>query len=446
MPKGMNKINQYVIRYSAKGKNTGVVIVLILFMFSMSGCGDTCTTTTSYTTFKPLYASMSQLRQEIEVLPPQPMDAQGKIYIYGNYLFLGELGKGIHVFDNSDKTNPIAISFINIPGNVDMAVKDDKLFTDSYIDLVVFDISDPSNISFANRVKDAFPLYNNQFGVYEVDDLVVTSLEEQDVVEVSSDCAESNTAIFFAGRTEDIAIQTATLASTNNLSIAPAVGIGGSMARFTVVGDYLYTVDDYQMHVFDILNASNPMELAIVEIGWQIETIFPYKENLFIGSKSGMFVYNISNPESPTYKTSVSHINTCDPVVANDDYAFVTLRAENNGNWCGTAFTNQLDVIDISDIDNAYLLHSFTMNSPYGLGLDGNTLFVTEGDLGLKIYDIKDVSKIDENLIQHMKGFNAYDVIPNNGTLILTGSDGLYQFDYTNINEVKLLSLIQTGI
>ena len=159
-----------------------------------------------------------------------------------------------------------------------------------------------------------------------------------------------------------------------------------------------------------------------------------------------MFVYNISNPESPTYKTSVRHINTCDPVFANDDYAFVTLRAENNGNWCGTAFANQLDIISVSNLDNAHLLYSYPMLSPYGLGLDGNTLFVTEGDSGLKIYDIKDVAKIDENLIQHMQGFNAYDVIPNNGTLILTGSDGLYQFDYTNINDIKMLSLIQTGI
>ena len=85
------------------------------------------------------------------------------------------------------------------------------------------------------------------------------------------------------------------------------------------------------------------------------------------------------------------------------------------------------------------------MTSPYGLGLDGNILFVTEGDDGLKIFDIKDVSKIDQNLLQHMTGFNAYDVIPLNGTLILTGNDGLYQFDYTNLDEIKLLSLIPSA-
>jgi hypothetical protein len=82
------------------------------------------------------------------------------------------------------------------------------------------------------------------------------------------------------------------------------------------------------------------------------------------------------------------------------------------------------------------------MISPYGLGIDGDLLFITEGDAGLKIYNTADVSKIDENLIQHITGFNAFDVIPNNGLLILTGKDGLYQFDYSNIDEVKMLSLI----
>ena len=200
------------------------------------------------------------------------------------------------------------------------------------------------------------------------------------------------------------------------------------------------------MHVFNVTSGDNPVDESTIDLGWNIETIFPYKNNLFIGSQSGMFVYNIDNPAQPQYMSSVSHITTCDPVVANDTYAFVTLRStDNNNNWCGNTFTNQLDVIDITDVTNAKLLYEFNMTSPYGLGLDGNTLFVTEGDNGLKVFDITDVSKIDENMIQHLTGFNAYDVIPNKGTLILTGNDGLYQFDYTNVDEIKLLSLIPSG-
>ncbi len=419
----------------------GIVIGILILLFSLSGCTDTCSTTTTYTTFRPVFDNMSDLRLEVEILPPRLRDSQGKIYIYGQYLLLGDPGNGIHVYNNSDKTNPIAISFINIPGNVDMAVKDGKLYADSYIDLLIFDMTDPTNISLANRLENAFPLYNEQFGVWVEGDQVVTSLEELEVIEVSTDCTnQSPNVLFMEG---DVFALSADASSAKvNLGAAPVIGIGGSMARFTIVGNYLYTIDDYLLHVFDIVAPENPIASNTIDLGWGIETIFPFKSNLFIGSRSGMSIYNIDNPSQPEFMSTVQHITTCDPVVANDEYAFVTLRTNNEDNWCGNTATNQLDVIDITDVGDANLLYAYAMTGPYGLGLDGNTLFVTEGDDGLKIYDVSDVAKIDQNMIQHLQGFNAYDVIPFDGTLILTGKDGLYQFDYSNLTEIKLLSLI----
>jgi hypothetical protein len=418
----------------------GIALGLIMLLFLLPGCTDKCNTTTTYTTYEPVFESMSELRLAVEILPPQARDSQGKIYIYGQYLLLGEPGKGIHVFDNSDKTNPLAISFVNIPGNVDMAVRDGMLYADSYIDLLVFDMTNPTNISLANRLENVFPLYNNQFGVWVEDGMVVTALSELEVVEVTTNCADQSPGIVFMEG--DFLALSSDFSGGVNLSATPAIGVGGSMARFTIVGDYLYTVDDYLMHIFAITSPENPVAGNTVDLGWGIETIFPFKTNLFIGSRSGMSIYNIDNPELPEFMSTVQHITTCDPVVANDEYAFVTLRSDNVDNWCGITSTNQLDVIDITDVANANLLHIYSMTGPYGLGLDGNTLFVTEGDDGLKIFDVSDVSKIEQNMIQHLQGFNAYDVIPFNGTLILTGKDGLYQFDYTNLAEIKLLSLI----
>lgn len=421
----------------------GIAVAALIILFSLSGCTDTCNTTTSYTTYQPVLASMTVLRQEVDVLPPQQRENSGKIYIYGQYLLLGDPGKGIHVFDNSDKTNPVALSFISIPGNVDMAVRGGMLYVDSYIDLLVFNINDPVNITMVNRIENVFPNYNNQFGVWVDGDQVVTALEELEIIEVTSNCADYNTEVIFMA--EDVlAVPMGANFNTSNLASAPSIGIGGSTARFTIVSSYLYAVDENRMHIFDILTPGNPVDVNTVDLGWGIETIFPFKNNLFIGSQSGMIVYNIDNATSPEYMTMVDHITTCDPVVANDDFAFVTLRSGNDNNWCGTSFANQLEVIDISDVRNARRLHIYSMSGPYGLGLDGNILFVTEGSEGLKIFDITDVSKIDENLIQHMTGFDAYDVIPYNGTLILIGQDGLYQFDYTNIDEIKLLSIIPT--
>jgi len=427
----------------------GIIIGGLALLFLLPGCTDTCTTTTTYITYNPVYASMSTLRSQVEVLPPQTREAQGKIYVYGDYLLLGDPGKGIHVFNNADKTNPSAISFINIPGNIDMAVRGGKLYADSYFDLLVFDMLDPANISLIKRVEGAFPTYKNQFGNWASlsTDQVLIDMEELDVVEVSNNCAASNSDVLYMEG--DILFMNAnsSMAKTMNQLSNPTIGVGGSMARFTIVNNYLYTVDNSMLHVFDISLPENPVNKSKVDLGWGIETIFPFKNNLFIGSTTGMHIYNIDNPEIPQFMSMSVHVTTCDPVVANDKYAFVTLRSENNnGGWCGDTFTNQLEVIDIADVTNSKLLHVFNMISPHGLGIDGNTLFITEGDDGLKIFDITDVAKIDENLIQHITGFNAYDVIPINGTLILTGNDGLYQFDYTNLDEIKLLSLIPATV
>ena len=42
--------------------------------------------------------------------------------------------------------------------------------------------------------------------------------------------------------------------------------------------------------------------------------------------------------------------------------------------------------------------------------------------------------------LEHRKDFNAYDVIPYKDVLILIGSDGLYQFDYSDPKNLKQLS------
>ena len=43
-----------------------------------------------------------------------------------------------------------------MPGNYDMAVKDNMLYVDNYVDLVVFDVSNTSDILLVNRIEKVF--------------------------------------------------------------------------------------------------------------------------------------------------------------------------------------------------------------------------------------------------------------------------------------------------
>ena len=221
-------------------------------------------------------------------------------------------------------------------------------------------------------------------------------------------------------------------------------GKGGSMARFAIKGDILYTVSSDSMKLFNIAEPENPKYSSQRDllVGFDIETIFPMDTLLFIGSRSGMYVYDITEPRFPTFLSQVNHIRSCDPVVAQDKYAYVTLNT--NFTSCGSSINNVLDVYDISNPLTPVLIRTVQLNGPTGLGVDGDKLFVC--DKGLKVFHIADplnIKQVDDLAdIDEVNIRSAYDVIPVDGLLILVAKEGLYQFDYTG-DHLKFVSKIE---
>ena len=201
-------------------------------------------------------------------------------------------------------------------------------------------------------------------------------------------------------------------------------GKGGSMARFAITGNNLFTVTPNHLKIYDITTPSMPSLNNSVNLDFGVETIFPYGHNLFIGTQSGMYIYDVSDPASPDRLSVYEHIYSCDPVVAEGQYAYVTLNSLNT--WCGR-LNNRLDIIDISDLYHPHLVKEYQMEGPRGLGVDGNLLFVC--DNGLKVFDISNKTNIE--LLHHFN-IKASDVIPNGNILLVTGEDGLYQYRYDN--------------
>lgn len=411
------------------------LLVLLLALF-FSACSDDCETTVTYTIQEPVYMLRADLRQAVQVNQPQVMETPGKIYAKGHYLFVNEVNKGVHIIDNQNPATPRLISFIEIPGNLDMAVKDNILYADSYIDLVALDISNPLDVKEVKRVENIFPNY----GMLVSDNAAVfiSEYKTKTVTEaVSSDCNPRSSSqdprfLEFDGRGGFNTV------GSPSAGGGTATGKGGSMARFTVAGNHLYTVSLSNLQVFDVSNAADPEAGSNIPLGWNIETIFPYNEKLFIGSTSGMHIYDSSNPESPVHLSTYEHVNSCDPVVVEGDMAWVTLRS---GNACA-GFTNQLEVVNISDPRNPKLEKSYPMLNPHGLGIDRSTLFLCEGTYGLKVYDIENHLEVDKNLLAHFQENDAYDVIPLGETVLMIGQDGLYQYDYSDLPNIKLISVI----
>jgi len=139
-----------------KIENLFISAVLILIFFVSCSNDDKYE---YYDLATPVVLSFDELRKSVAILPPKEIKESGKIYIYKNYVFVNDKNKGIDIINNSNPEKPVKISFLKIHGNVDISVKNNFLYADSFIDLVVFDISDINNIKLVNRLKDVFPYY-----------------------------------------------------------------------------------------------------------------------------------------------------------------------------------------------------------------------------------------------------------------------------------------------
>lgn len=412
-------------------KNLFVLLFTPVLLIIFYSCEDKITET--YTVNTPVYLSYDELRSSVEVKSAQVMEQPGKIYFKDDYIFVNEYQKGIHVIDNSDRTSPQKVAFIDIPGNVDMAIKGAVLYADSYIDLVTIDISDLQNIQEIDRDTNVFPYIIPEYEGY-VEDIDESKGVIIDYTQTTkTEKVDHDRTVFWYFAEYDGVVTTDAIGGD-----ASTTGTSGSMARFTISGDYLYAVDNASLNLFSVADASNPEYSKSIAISWNIETIFPYNNLLFIGSETGMYVYSIENPANPQYISQFWHASSCDPVVVEGDYAYVTLRG---GNLCG-AIESQLNVLDISTIENPTLIATYSMEEPYGLGIDNGTLFVCDGNAGLKIYNASDPLTIADHLLVQYPDMFAYDVIPLGDVLITIGDDGLYQYDYSDLTDIKLLSFL----
>lgn len=208
------------------------------------------------------------------------------------------------------------------------------------------------------------------------------------------------------------------------------------MARFTISGDHLYALDGSNLDIVNVSIQTKPEPKREFPLAWDVETLFPYSDKLFAGSRTGMYIIDLAIPEEPSIISQYQHLRSCDPVVVEGSYAFVTLRS---GSTC-EGFTNQLEVIDLSNLKSPQQVAVYPMTNPHGLGIDQGTLFICDGQDGLKAYDATDVRTISQNQLAHYKNIQALDVIPFQQVAMVIGEDGLYQYDYSDLKNIKLLS------
>lgn len=212
-----------------------------------------------------------------------------------------------------------------------------------------------------------------------------------------------------------------------------ATGQGGSLARFSIYQDYLYVVDDNNLNTFSIKDNSKPIVVDNQVVGERIQTIYNFKNRLYVGSERGVYFYSIEYPDYPVFISSLSHQWSCDPVVADDNLAYVTLSSSPNA--C-RASINQLDILNIKTIESPKLIRSIQMNNPLGMALTKDYLLICDN----AVYVYKRIGD-DIELKSKTEFINAKDIILKDSLAIVTATKGVFQFKFKN-EQLTFLSKI----
>ena len=399
--------------------------------------------------FVPQYETTAQLAAKVTVESPKDYAEAGKIVTYQNYIFINKPNEGIHVVDNSNPATPVNLHFINIPGSLDLTIIDDHLYSDMFSALVVFDISDVTLPDLIEdfTVEEVFyynpyrtldnvsrPEVGYDYTQYEsIDDSrgIVTGWE----VEIRQEPLEDQ--ILYL-RLEDTAIAETT--SSDQANGFSEVSTAGSMTRFLPIDRYLYTINFNELVLFSIGDNYQPSRFARLDTGTQAETLFQLNNLLFVGSTTGMLMYDVTSPSNPNYLNSIEHFRSCDPVVADENYAYVTLRGGTN---CFTE-TNELQIIDIRTPEELSVVARQVMFNPHGLAIHEDYLLVCDGTAGLKVVDVSNREQ-PEILSTDNIPF-AYDIIVDFPSALVVGEGVLYQYDLSNLPEiVKTNELVLTN-
>ncbi|MFD2561456.1 hypothetical protein [Aquimarina rubra] len=110
-----------------------------------------------FTQYEPVLLDRSDFENSVSLKDPITIETSGKIYIKDNLLFINEVHKGFHIYDNTDPASPTPIKFLEVPGSTDLAIRDNMIYINQATDLIAVEYNNSNEITLTKRVVNVFP-------------------------------------------------------------------------------------------------------------------------------------------------------------------------------------------------------------------------------------------------------------------------------------------------
>ncbi len=413
--------------------------LLLSVVVCIQGCRDMIFEKLQYNANVPVYMEFNEFRSAITTDEVRMLQKLGRIKAWNGFLFINEAQQGIHVFDIRNAAAPRQLTFIAIPGNNEFAIHGNSLIADTYIDLVVLDISQADNPRTLQRLEDIFPnmlpLMDVQLPIYGLDFKkgVVVEWKTKDITEVVDKDSE--------GRAEFISFNHSTGPQIGDIEVgisATTFESLSSMGGFESADDYLYIAHNDKLIV---LEAQNPKQLICADklmMHAHIGSIQRIEDYLFVGSMSEMHVYDIENPKKPYFMAVMPGLAACDQVEIFENHAVALMRTDNN---C-TASDGYLQTFELVQPFNPNMSDVLPIRAT-AIAKSENALFVGMADGGLNVY--KPETQTGGLTLSEMAAYSEIHVeklFVEDEILFVVGGGKLSLFEIIENFELQLLSTI----
>lgn len=223
-------------------------------------------------------------------------------------------------------------------------------------------------------------------------------------------------------------------------------GQSGSITRFAVHNGYMYALNLNEVLTYSLAQADQPALVHRLPADYGLETIIIYDNTIYIGSRSALYILDISNPAAPVILSKTNRedafFNGCDPVVVKGDYAYSTVKIIQN--VCGNVSTESaLLVYDVRDKSAPVRVGTYPLGQPNGLGYKDNYLFVCdEGADRLEVFDIGNPEALASLPASAVGLVDPVDLIVNGDKMIVSTKTDFQIFDVGNLPLIRRIGQI----
>ncbi len=110
-----------------------------------------------FSRYEPVLLDRTNFENSVTLKDPVTINTSGKIYIKDDLLFINEVHKGFHIYDNSDPASPLPLKFLEVPGSTDLAIRDNMIYINQATDLIAVEYDINQSIRLMKRVVNVFP-------------------------------------------------------------------------------------------------------------------------------------------------------------------------------------------------------------------------------------------------------------------------------------------------